>query len=75
MLGSFRGTSKLINQATEEMAQNAGRLRESEQRRLAIADQFEGSVKKVVSAFSASAEQVKHTAAQLYEAAGESAEW
>lgn len=74
MLGSFRGTSKLINQATEEMAQNAGRLRESEQRRLAIADQFESSVKKVVSAFSASAEQVKHTAAQLYEAAGESAE-
>ena len=74
MLGSFRETSKLINQATEEMAQNAGRLRESEQRRLAIADQFESRVQKVVSAFSASADQVKHTAAQLYAAAGESTE-
>ncbi len=74
MLGSFRNASNLINQATEQMAQNAGKLRESEQRRLALADQFESSVKKVVSAFSASADQVKHTAAQLSEAAGESAE-
>jgi methyl-accepting chemotaxis protein len=36
-----------------------------------LADQFESSVKKVVSAFSASAQQVKQTAAHLAEAAGE----
>jgi methyl-accepting chemotaxis protein len=71
MLGSFRNASTLINQATENMAQNHGKLGESEHRRLELADQFESSVKKVVSAFSASAQQVKQTAAHLAEAAGE----
>jgi methyl-accepting chemotaxis protein len=71
MLGSFRETSKLINQATEEMAQSNGKLRASEQRRLAIAGELESNVKQVVEALSASAHQVKQTAAQLAEAAGE----
>jgi methyl-accepting chemotaxis protein len=71
MLGSFRNPSTLINRATEQMGQNAGKLGESEQRRVALADQFESSVRKVVSALSASADQVKRTAAQLADAAGE----
>jgi len=71
MLGSFRNTSKLINQATEEMAKNHAKLKESEQLRMQIADEFEGTVKKVVSSISASADQVKDTAGQLSLAAGE----
>jgi methyl-accepting chemotaxis protein len=71
MLGSFRNTSQLINQATEEMAKNDAKLQESEHRRVQIAEEFESTVKKVVSALSESAEQVQRTVAQLSHAAGE----
>jgi len=72
MLGSFRNTSKLTNEATEEMAKNDAKLKESEHQRVRIADEFEGTVKKVVSSLSASADQVKYTASQLSQTAGES---
>jgi methyl-accepting chemotaxis protein len=71
MLGSFRNTSKLINEATGEMAKKDAKLKDSESQRARIADEFEGTVKKVVSSLSTSAEQVKQTAAQLSRAAGE----
>jgi len=70
-LGSFRGTSKLINEATEGMARKDAELRESEHRRVRIAEEFEGTVKKVVSCLGATADQVKQTAAQLSRAAGD----
>lgn len=70
MLGSFRNTSQLINRATDNMAKSAGALRESEERRQALAGQFEGTVKSVVAALLSSAEQVKSTALQLSESAG-----
>jgi len=73
MLGSFRATSKLINEASDEMAKNGAKLKEVEQQRVRIAEEFESTVKKVVSSLSTSAEeQVKHTAKQLSHAAGES---
>jgi methyl-accepting chemotaxis protein len=71
MLGSFRNTSMLINEATEEMAKSSSKLKESESRRTHIAEEFEGTVRKVVSALSSSAENVNHTAIQLSRAAGE----
>ncbi len=71
MLGSFRNTSKLINQATEGMAQNSAKLKTADQQRVEIANQFESTVQRVVSALSNSAEQVKETASQLSLAAGE----
>jgi len=71
MLGSFRGTSRLTNEATEEMAKKDAKLKESEQQRVRIADEFESTVRKVVSSLSTSADQVKQTAAQLSQAAGE----
>jgi PAS domain-containing protein len=43
------------NEASEEMAQSADKLGESEQRRKKIADDFESSVRKVVSALTDSA--------------------
>ena len=71
MLGSFRTTSKLTNEATGEMAKNAAKLQESEQQRAHIAEEFEGTVRKVVAALSDSAGQVKQTATHLSQAAGE----
>jgi len=71
MLGSFRSTSKLINEATEEMAKKDSRLKQSENQRAQIADEFESTIRKVVSALSSSAEQVRQTATQLSTAAGE----
>lgn len=71
MLGSFRNTSKLINQATEEMARSSSKLRESEQRRLDIADQFESSMRKVISALADCATEIRATAGSLAEAAGD----
>jgi len=71
MLGSFRGTSKLINEATDEMARNDAKLKGADQQRVRIAEEFEGTVRKVVSALSESAEQVKQTATQLSQAAGD----
>jgi len=71
MLGSFRNTSKLINLATEEMSRSSSKLRESEQRRLDIADQFETSMRKVISALSDCATEIRATAGSLAEAAGD----
>jgi methyl-accepting chemotaxis protein len=71
MLGSFRSTSKLINEATEDMSQKDTKLRDADHQRGRIAEEFESTVKKVVSSLSASADQVKQTATQLSHAAGE----
>jgi methyl-accepting chemotaxis protein len=71
MLGSFRTSSKLTNEATAAMSTNAAKLQESEQQRAHIAEEFEGNVKKVVAALSNSADQVKQTATHLSQAAGD----
>ena len=70
MLGSFRRTSELINRACQDMSQNHAALHEAAENRRALADQFEASVQKVVSALVASAGQVNDAAQALSAAAG-----
>ncbi len=70
MLGSFRRTSELINRACADMAQNHGALSQAAENRRALADQFEASVQKVVSALVTSAARVNDAALELAKAAG-----
>jgi len=69
MRGSFRQTSEIMNQATATMAKDAA-LKESVAQRLELADQFEGTVKKVFSGLATSATRVQTAAITLSEAAG-----
>ncbi len=73
MLGSFRRTSELINLACGEMAKNHGALESANENRRALADQFEASVQKVVSALVTSATHVNDAAKELAAAAGTAA--
>jgi methyl-accepting chemotaxis protein len=72
MRGSFRHTSEIMNQATEVMARDAG-LKESVEHRRVLADQFEGTVKKVFSGLAMSASRVNTAVLTLSEVAGSSA--
>jgi methyl-accepting chemotaxis protein len=69
MRGSFRHTSEIMNQATEVMARDAA-LKESVEHRRVLADQFEGTVKKVFSGLATSATRVNAAALTLSQAAG-----
>lgn len=70
MLGSFRGGSAKINEATERLAEDAGVLAQLDVRRRELADQFEGTVKKVVSQLSSSASHMNATAEVLVQTVG-----
>jgi len=72
MRGSFRHTSEIMNQATEIMEKGAA-LKVSVEHRRELADQFEGTVKKVFSGLAASASRVQIAAVTLSEAAGNGA--
>ncbi len=72
MRGSFRQTSEIMNQANEIMARDAA-LKESVEQRRELADQFEGTVKKVFSGLATSASRVHIAAVTLSEAAGNGA--
>jgi methyl-accepting chemotaxis protein len=72
MRGSFRQTSEIMNQATEMMARDAA-LKESVEQRRVLADQFEGTVKKVFSGLASSAARVNTAALSLSQAAGNGA--
>jgi methyl-accepting chemotaxis protein len=72
MRGSFRQTSEIMNRATAEMARDAA-LKVSVERRRELADQFEGTVKKVFSGLAESASRVQTAAVTLSEAAGNAA--
>jgi methyl-accepting chemotaxis protein len=72
MRGSFRHASEEINQANTVMEQDAA-LKESVEHRRALADQFEGTVKKVFSGLATSSVRVATAAQSLSEVAGTSA--
>lgn len=69
MRGSFRRASEEINQANSAMERDAA-LKESVEHRRVLADQFEGSVKKVFSELAASTERVAAAANTLSDIAG-----
>jgi hypothetical protein len=65
MLGSFRHASQLINHATEEMARQSAALKQSESRRLELADELERTIKGVVATVASSATEMRATAEAL----------
>jgi len=69
MRGSFRQASEEINQANAVMERDAA-LKESVEHRRVLADQFEGTVKKVFSELAASTVRVAGAADALAEVAG-----
>ncbi len=69
MRGSFRQASEEINQANSAMERDAA-LKESVEHRRVLADQFEGTVKKVFSELAASSARVAAAAQTLSEVAG-----
>jgi methyl-accepting chemotaxis protein len=72
MRGSFRHASEEINQANGVMERDAA-LKESVEHRRVLADQFEGTVKKVFSELASSTGQVSAAAQTLSNVAGTSA--
>jgi methyl-accepting chemotaxis protein len=70
MLGSFRSTSKVVNEVSEELAHKVAAFQANEQRRQALAEQFESTVKKVVSELASSASRASAAAQSLAETAG-----
>lgn len=72
MLGSFRHGAGLINSANDEMAAKAKAVKESETRRLQLADDFEKTVQGVIQTVVSSAGEMKTTAQSLASAAHES---
>ena len=69
MRGSFRHASEEINQANSVMERDAA-LKESVEHRRVLADQFEGTVKKVFSELAASTARVSTATHTLGEVAG-----
>jgi methyl-accepting chemotaxis protein len=69
MRGSFRRASEQINQANSSMERDAA-LKESMEQRRVLADQFEGTVKKVFSELATSATHVSAAADALSTVAG-----
>ncbi len=69
MRGSFRQASEEINQANSVMERDAA-LKESVEHRRVLADQFEGTVKKVFSELAASTARVSSATHALGEVAG-----
>jgi len=63
--GTFRGAADLINQATEQMAQQAKQLDDARRERLAVADSFEQTIDGVVAVVAASATELQATASTL----------
>lgn len=66
MQGSFRHASGVINSATEEMARQAGALKDSEQRRRELA----GELDQIIATLASSATEMRATAKQLSGMAG-----
>ncbi|MBN8613487.1 MAG: methyl-accepting chemotaxis protein [Deltaproteobacteria bacterium] len=65
MPGTFRQASGVINEATLAMERQAGALRDAEKKRVVMADEFEHSIKEVVSTLAASATEMRATAESL----------
>lgn len=73
MHGSFRHASEEINLANGVMAREDAQLKESLEHNRVLADQFEGTVKKVFSGLAASSARVAAAALVLSDSAGTSA--
>ena len=65
MRGTFKSTSRNINEATDQMHRQAEQLKEAERRRHELADQLESRVKDVSSRVSTSAGELRLTAEAL----------
>jgi len=74
MHGSFRGAAGMINEAADDMKQQAAALAEAEQRRLDMADDFESQVQEVSSRVAASAGELRITAESLSDSASKTAQ-
>jgi methyl-accepting chemotaxis protein len=73
MRGAFRHASEDINQTCGLLAKDDAIIKESKERRSVLADQFEGTVKKVFSGLAESSSRVGAAALTLAEAAGSNA--
>lgn len=72
MRGAFRHACEDINQTTGLLGKDDAIIKESKERRSVLADQFEGTVKKVFSGLAESSSRVGAAALTLAEAAGKS---
>jgi methyl-accepting chemotaxis protein len=63
--GTYRGAARLINQATEQMADKTELIKQAESSRLRLADEFEAAVKVVVDNVAAAATEARATAESL----------
>ncbi|CAL1125542.1 unnamed protein product [Cladocopium goreaui] len=69
MTGTFRQAAELINAASEEMQQKSEKIENAQTQRLAMADSFEATVKKVTDSVASTAEQLQQTSTALSETA------
>lgn len=74
MPGTFRHASGVINEATHAMELQSNALRDAERKRIAMADEFEHSIKEVVATLAASATEMRATAESLARMAKETTE-
>jgi methyl-accepting chemotaxis protein len=74
MPGTFRHASSVINDATHAVEKQANALRDAEKKRVAMADEFEHSIKEVVATLAASATEMRATAESLARMAKETTE-
>jgi methyl-accepting chemotaxis protein len=70
LLGAFQEGARTINHATVGMSKQADALRQSDARRLALADAFEGAVQSVAAQVAAASTEMHTTAETLAQAAG-----
>ena len=72
--GTYRHAAGLINEATAKMEGQALALKESERKRQALADEFEGTVQELVATLASSATEMQATAEVLVRNAGATAD-
>jgi methyl-accepting chemotaxis protein len=65
LLGTYRASAVLINNATEQMERSAGQLREADTARLRLADEFEAAIKAVVDNVASASDGARATAEWL----------
>jgi methyl-accepting chemotaxis protein len=71
LLGTYKDAASLINRATEQMQVGTNRIKQAEQDRLRLADEFEEAIKVVVESVSKAAYDSRETAKLLSGTANE----
>lgn len=74
MAGSFKQASKIINTSSDEMQRKSEAIEHAEVARLAIADEFEATVKEITTAVAAAASEMHQTSSNLAATAATTAE-